>query len=65
MAAYQELADAAIQSARQAQANAERQVAEAAARAEGETEAFRADYPTRLQFAYRLDDRAQGVAVHG
>ena len=59
VAAYQELADAAIQSARQAQINAERQVAEAAARAEGETEAFRADYPTRLQFAYRLDDRAR------
>ncbi len=59
VAAYQELADAAIQSAREAQANAERQVAEAAARAEGETEAFRADYPTRLQFAYRLDDRAR------
>ena len=59
VAAYQELADAAIQSARQAQANAERQVAEAAARAEGETEAFRADYPTRLQFAYRLDERAR------
>ena len=59
VAAYQELADAAIQSARQTQADAERQVAEAAARAEGETEAFRADYPTRLQFAYRLDERAR------
>ena len=59
VAAYQELADAAIQSARQAQANAARRVAEAASRAEGETEAFRADYPTRLQFAYRLDDRAR------
>ena len=59
VAAYRELADAAIQSAREAQANAERQVAEATARAQGETEAFRADYPTRLQFAYRLSDRAR------
>ena len=59
VAAYQELADAAIQSARQAQTDAQRQVAAAAARAQGETEAFRADYPTRLQFAYRLDDRAR------
>ena len=58
VAAYQELADAAIQSAREVQAEAERQVAAAAARAQGEAEAFRADYPTRLQFAYRLDDRA-------
>ena len=59
VAAYRELADAAIQSARQVQADAARQVAEATARAQGETEAFRADYPTRLQFAYRLSDRAR------
>ena len=33
-------------------------VAEAKAQAEGETEAFRSDYPTRLNFPYRLEDKA-------
>ena len=28
------------------------------AQAEGETEAFRSDYPTRLNFPYRLEDKA-------
>ena len=33
--------------------------ADAAALAAGEAEAFRADYPTRLEFPYRLEDKAR------
>ena len=40
------------------QEEAEVRVAEAKAQAEGETEAFRSDYPTRLNFPYRLEDKA-------
>ena len=40
------------------QEEAEVRVAEAKAKAEGETEAFRSDYPTRLNFPYRLEDKA-------
>ena len=40
------------------QEEAEARVAEAKALAEGETEAFRSDYPTRLNFPYRLEDKA-------
>ena len=34
--------------------DAESRVAEAAARAANESESFRAEYPTRLKFPYRL-----------
>ena len=40
------------------QEEAEARVAEAKTQAEGETEAFRSDYPTRLKFPYRLEDKA-------
>ena len=56
--AYQQMADAARQTARAAQEDAESRIADAAALAAGETEAFRADYPTRLKFPYRLNKKA-------
>ena len=56
--AYQEMAETAMQTVATVQEEAEVRVAEAKARAEGETEAFRSDYPTRLNFPYRLEDKA-------
>ena len=52
VAAYQQMAEAAMKTAKAAQADA-------AALAAGEAEAFRADYPTRLEFPYRLEDKAR------
>ena len=56
--AYQQMAETAIERARAAQIEADSRIADAAAEAAGESEAFQAQYPTRLKFPYRLDDRA-------
>ena len=56
--AYQEMAETAMQTVATVQEEAEVRVAEAKAQAEGEIEAFRSDYPTRLNFPYRLEDKA-------
>ena len=56
--AYQQMAETAIETARVAQVEADSRVADAAALAAGESEAFQAQYPTRLKFPYRLDDKA-------
>ncbi len=56
--AYQEMAETAMNTVATVQEEAEVRVAEAKAQAEGETEAFRSDYPTRLNFPYRLEDKA-------
>ena len=45
--------------ARRAREEAEAGILEASARAEAEIEAFRASYPGRLAFEYRLDDKAK------
>ena len=58
VAAYQQMAESAIETARAAQVDADARIADAAALAAGETEAFRAEYPTRLKFPYRLEDDA-------
>ena len=58
VAAYQQMADTAMKTAKAAQVDADSRIADAAALAAGETEAFRADYPTRLKFPYRLADKA-------
>ncbi len=58
VAAYQQMADNAMKTAKAAQLDADSRIADAAALAAGETEAFRADYPTRLKFPYRLADKA-------
>ena len=52
------MAEAAIETAQAAQVDAESRVAEAAARAANESESFRVEYPTRLRFPYRLEDKA-------
>ena len=52
------MAETAIKTARAAQMDADNRIADTAAEAAGESEAFRADYPTRLKFPYRLDDKA-------
>ena len=56
--AYQEMAETAMKTVATVQEEAEARVAEAQAQAQGETEAFRSDYPTRLNFPYRLEDKA-------
>ena len=58
VAAYQQMADTAMKTAKAAQMDADSRIADAAALAAGETEAFRADYPTRLKFPYRLAGKA-------
>ena len=56
--AYQQMAEQARQTAVAAQAETEQQVAAVQQQAEGEINSFRADYPTRLKFPYRLQDKA-------
>ena len=58
VAAYQQMAESAIETARAAQVDADARIADAVALVAGETEAFRAEYPTRLKFSYRLEDKA-------
>ena len=43
----------------EAQADADSRIADATALAAGESEAFRAEYPTRLKFPYQLEDKAR------
>ena len=52
------MAETAIKTARAAQVDADSRIADTAALAEGESEAFRAEYPTRIKFPYRLEDKA-------
>ena len=58
VAAYRQMAESAIETARAAQGDADARIADAEALAAGETESFRAEYPTRLKFSYRLEDKA-------
>ena len=58
VAAYQQMAEQARQTAVAAQAEAEQQIAAIRQQAEGEINSFRADYPTRIQFPYTLQDKA-------
>ena len=58
VADYRQMAAAAIETAQAAQVDAESRVAEAAALAASESEAFRVEYPMRLKFPYRLEDKA-------
>ncbi len=55
VATYREMAAQAGDAARLAREEAEAGIAEARERADGEIEAFRAAYPERLRFEYRLD----------
>ena len=59
VAAYQQMAEAAIETAKAAQVDADSRIADAQALAAGESEAFRAEYPTRLKFPYQLEDKAK------
>ena len=59
VAAYQQMAETAMQTAKAAQVAADSRIADATALAAGESEAFRAEYPTRLKFPYRLEDKAR------
>ena len=59
VAAYQQMAESAIETAKAAQVEAESRIAEAAAAETRKTEAFRSAYPTRLKFPYRLEDKAR------
>ena len=59
VAAYQQMAETAMQTAKAAQVDADSRIADATALAAGESEAFRAEYPTRLKFPYRLEDKAK------
>ena len=52
------MAETAIERARAAQIEADSRIADAAALAAGDSQAFQAEYPTRLKFPYRLDDKA-------
>ena len=58
VAAYREMAAEAAESARRAQRLAEDAVAQAEADRIAANEAFRAEYPTRLAFEYKLDGNA-------
>ena len=58
VAAYREMAAEAAEVARRAREEAEAGIMEARQQAEAEIEAFRAEYPGRLAFEYRLDSDA-------
>ncbi|MDE2879106.1 TrbG/VirB9 family P-type conjugative transfer protein [Candidatus Palauibacter soopunensis] len=55
VSAYREMAAQAASASRLAREEAEARIVEARDRAEAEIEAFRASYPERLRFEYRLD----------
>ena len=59
VAAYQQMAETAIETAKAAQVDADSRIADAQALAAGESEAFQAEYPTRLKFPYQLEDKAR------
>ena len=56
--AYRQMAAEAVHTAQAAREKAERDVLKTREEAEAEIEAFRASYPERLRFEYRLDRRA-------
>ena len=56
--AYQQMAEQARMTAGAAQAEADQQIDTVRQQAEAEISSFRADYPTRLKFPYRLQDKA-------
>ena len=58
VAAYQQMAEQARLTAAAAQTKAEEQIDALRQQAEGEINTFRAVYPTRLKFPYRLQDKA-------
>ena len=59
VAAYQQMAETAIETAKAAQVDADSRIADATALAAGESQAFQAQYPTRLKFPYQLEDKAR------
>ena len=59
VAPYRQMAESAMQTAKAAQVDADTRIADVTALAADETEAFRAEYPTRLEFPYRLEDKAR------
>ena len=59
VAAYQQMAEQARQTAVAAQTQAEQQIVAVRQQAEVEINSFRAVYPTRLKFPYRLADKAR------
>ena len=58
VAAYRQMAEQARQAAVAAQAEAEQQIVAVRQEAEAEIDSFRAVYPTRIKFPYRLSDKA-------
>ena len=58
VAAYQQMAEQARLNAVAAQTEADQQIDTVRQQAEGEINSFRADYPTRIKFPYRLADKA-------
>ena len=58
VAAYQQMAQQAAETARAAKQDAAARIAEIEQQTNGKVDAFRADYPTRLKFPYRLDKKA-------
>ena len=65
VAAYQQMAETAIETAKAAQVDADSRIADAQALAAGESEAFQAEYPTRLKFPYQLEGQGPQMAFHG
>ena len=59
VADYQQMAASAIETAQAAQVDADTRIAKARALAASESESFRVEYPTRLRFPYRLEDKAK------
>ena len=59
VAGYQQMAEQARQTAVAAQTQAEQQIAAVRQEAEAEINSFRAVYPTRIKFPYRLADKAR------
>ena len=59
VAGYQQMAEQARQTAVAAQTQAEQQIVAVRQEAEGEINSFRAVYPTRIKFPYRLADKAR------
>ena len=56
--AYHEMAQQAAETARAAKQDADTRIAEAERQAAAEADDFRAEYPTRLKFPYRLEEKA-------
>ena len=59
VAAYQQMAETAMQTAKAAQVDADSRISDAQTLAAGESQAFQAEYPTRLKFPYQLEDKAK------